>query len=168
MCGFGRKVFTPSCAASEILSSAFSPLVAVKSDCVGEIYEPGGDKSGRRLGVRRTSVCLYQTEMMRPRQCRRPKSFLNLNLRTATERAHGLHYASLLRPAVRFGRRAHDRNAHGPQHLLRRRAEENLFDPALMPSANSHHDQTEMEIGRDAQNLRERLADHDHRFNADV
>src|SRR5215510_1468889 len=76
--------------------------------------------------------------------------------------------ATLLRSTVRFGRHAHYRYARSPKNLLRRRSEENLFDPALMPPANSHHDQTEMEIGRDAQNLRERVADHYHCFNADV
>src|SRR5262249_44192150 len=63
---------------------------------------------------------------------------------------------------VRSGRHAQYWNARGAQHLLRRRAEKNLLDPALMPAANSHHDQAEMEIRRDAQNLRERLADHYH------
>src|SRR5262249_59479618 len=109
-----------------------------------------------------TRLWFNNTMRRQPRKCSRPKSFLNLNRRTATEKAHGLHCASLIRSTVRFGRHAHDRYARSAKNLLRRRAEENLFDPALAPSANSHHDQTEMEIGRDAQNLRERLADHDH------
>jgi hypothetical protein len=37
-----------------------------KSDCVGENYESGGEKSARRLGVRRAYECFYHIEMMRP------------------------------------------------------------------------------------------------------
>src|SRR5262245_41028824 len=42
--------------------------------------------------------------------------------------------ASPLRSFVRLRRYAHDRNVRSPKNLLRSRAEENLLDPALMPS----------------------------------
>src|SRR5215470_2614036 len=98
-----------------------------KFDCVGENYEPGGKKSAMRLGLSGTSVWLYQTEMMRYRQCSRPKSFLNWKRRTATDFAKQQYRRGFARRNL----------AREPDHLgHRRRLADDLIEaesPLLLP-----------------------------------
>ena len=60
------------------------------------------------------------------------------------------------------GRHAHDGEARGAQHLLRRRAEEEFFDIPLTPPARAEHDHGEVQISGDAQNFGERFTHDDH------
>ena len=60
-----------------------NPSLAIQNlIVVGKITRLSAEKSPRRLGVRLTSECLYQIEMMRPLQCSRPKPFLKLMVST--------------------------------------------------------------------------------------